>query len=244
MRVVVTRPATSAEGSAARLRTLGHEPVLLPLTLAVHEAVDWNDILCAEPAALAATSAEAIRALSAAAPIPESLLSIPLFSVGPATSNAARQAGFTAILESQGSGRELAIRIEQECPPTSIDNPLVYLAGTPRASGLEAGLAEHGIAFRTVDVYRMEDIAYDPATVRRALFDPPADVVLLYSRANAQRLLALPLDPDDREGLQSLRFACLSPNIAEALPDTLRERVAIATNPDEDTLFRLLEKQM
>jgi uroporphyrinogen-III synthase len=244
MRVVVTRPPTSAEATAARLRALGHEPVLLPLTVAVHKAIVWADILVEEPVALAATSAEAIRALSTAGPIPEHLLSTPLFSVGPATSSAARDAGFLKIIESQGSGKELAVRISEDCPPTSEKSPLLYIAGTPRASGLEAGLAESGAVFRTVEVYRMEDIAHAPATVRRALFDPAAAVVLLYSRANAERFLALPFEAEAREGLQTLRFACLSPNIAEALPDNLRHRAVVAANPDEDTLFRLLEKQM
>ncbi|MCJ9754909.1 uroporphyrinogen-III synthase, partial [Neorhizobium sp. BETTINA12A] len=35
MRVVVTRPESSARRTAERLQNLGHQPVLLPLTKAV-----------------------------------------------------------------------------------------------------------------------------------------------------------------------------------------------------------------
>lgn len=63
MRIVVTRPQRSGERTAAKLEALGHEPVLLPLFHPIHHGERAISALSAPLAAIAVTSAEALRAL-------------------------------------------------------------------------------------------------------------------------------------------------------------------------------------
>lgn len=64
--------------------------------------------------------------------------------------------------------------------------PLLYLAGRPRGSVFEEGLAAAGIPFRTVDCYEMLPSNIPETMLETALLDTAADVVLLYSSEAAR----------------------------------------------------------
>lgn len=255
MRVVVTRPEPSAARTGRQLETLGHEPVFLPLTTAVHFPAVARRALTTRHAGLIVTSAEVFRALDgdllpAAKPSATALVDTayapphrlplaaetPLYAVGEATAAAARKAGFTAVFAGPGTGEQLAVFIAGRAAPDG--RPLLYLAGRPRSSGLEEGLRTSRIPFFTAEIYEMAAIPHPSDRVRETLEAPPADAVLLYSREAARLFcsLAEPLGI----GRCGLRLLCLSTTVAEAVPDALRHTVAIAGTPDEDGMMDLL----
>jgi uroporphyrinogen-III synthase len=239
MRVVVTRPEHSGEHTAQRLAEMGHEAVLLPLSKPVRHPGTAQQALSNTQGAIAVTSAEAIRTMGALGQLLEPHLSRPLFAVGKATAEEARDLGFTSVFVSEGSGTELAELISREW--TDIPQaPLLYLAGSPRAAGFEARLTGLNIPFRTVECYRMQDIVIDDATLRRLFLDACADAVLLYSRQTAIRFFSLPLLQQHPSSLARIKFLCLSEAIAQAVPTSLHSHVDIANIPDEDSLLALL----
>lgn len=91
MRIVITRPQRLGERTAAKLEALGHEPVLLPLFYPVHHGERAVSALSAPLAAIAVTSAEALRALETSRDGLAPYLSEPLFAVGGATAEAAEK---------------------------------------------------------------------------------------------------------------------------------------------------------
>ncbi|TCR89996.1 uroporphyrinogen-III synthase [Rhizobium sp. BK376] len=242
MRVVVTRPAHSAERTAVRLKELGHQPVLLPLTRPVHQVASIADALTRSQGAIAVTSAEAIRVIQRLAPTVSSHLSRPLFAVGKATAEEARNAGFADVCHSEASGAELAELISAHRSVLS-NAPLLYMAGSPRAPGFEARLTELGIPFHAVECYVMKDEEPEDAKLRSIFLGDGADAVLLYSRHSAERFFALPFLQAHGNSLTGTRFFCLSAAIADAVPDLLRENTKIAANPDEDSLLELLRRR-
>ena len=236
MRIVVTRPLLSSRRTAEKLRAHGHEPVLLPLTTPVHNGEAAVVALSGPHAALAATSAEAIRAL----PHQEHRDTL-LFCVGRATAEAARMAGFSRIVTAQGTGSDLARRILAHFHETGWpEHPLLYLAGSPRSPDLERALAAANLPLAIAECYRMLPVEHDPALLRTLLVETPPDAVLLYSRENARRFVSLPVFRETLAALSAARFLCLSRNIAEALPEALANRAEIAASPDEDALLKLL----
>ncbi|MEZ2223019.1 uroporphyrinogen-III synthase [Rhizobium sp. RCC_161_2] len=238
MRVVVTRPQHSGERTVQRLTEMGHEALLLPLSEPVHDAEAASRGLSETQDAIAVTSAEAIRALVALDQNLSPHLSRPLFAVGKATAKEARSVGFTHVLASEGSGIELAELIARN--QTSTQQPLLYLAGLPRAAGFETRLSELNIPLRTVECYHMLDITPDDAILRKFFIDTPADAVLLYSRQTALRFFSLPFLRQHSYTLAPTRFLCLSEAIANAVPALLRIHAEIAAMPDEDSLLALL----
>ncbi|MDL2406270.1 uroporphyrinogen-III synthase [Rhizobium calliandrae] len=240
MRVVVTRPTHSGERTARRLAQMGHDPLLLPLAEPVHDAEAALKALEETSGSIAITSAEVMRVLKQVQPSLQPFFHWPVFAVGTATAQAAREIGFEVVVGVGGSdGARLADLIVGHSPEFR-KSPLLYLTGSPRAPGFEAQLKNFGIAFRTVECYRMKEVIPDDGMLTSVLAEIPADAILFYSRETARRFFALPFLREHADTLTRTRILCLSDAITEAVPAALRSLVEIAALPGEDSLLALL----
>jgi len=235
MRVLVTRPAHSAEKTAQRLRDMGHEPLLLPMRQPAHDSAAAAAALARTSGAIAVTSAEAVRVISVLGEQLRPHLARPLFAVGKTTAKAARGLGFRSVASSNGNGRDLA-----ELVAAQAADGLLYLAGTPRAETFEAGLRQLGIGFSVAECYRMQPVAPGPAEIEAIFAATPPQAVLFYSRQTADDFFSV---AELRSALPEeggIRLLCLSEAVAQAIPAALKKNAAIAPMPDEKSLLSLL----
>ncbi len=234
MRVLVTRPETSAATTAERLKRMGHDPVLLPLSEAVHHPQAAADALALPHSALIVTSAEALRALANIGFSSE--IDLALFAVGEKTATAAKAAGFRNIHIGSGDGTGLADLIASTLDKP--DLPLLYLAGRPRAGSLENRLEELGLPVRVAEIYDMIPLGYPPEEIYERLHTRPPQAVLLYSRENAVRFFEIV----ERHALSfaETKILCISERTADAVPAAFRAHIRIAESPDENALLALL----
>lgn len=238
MRILVTRPQPSATATAARLEALGHEAIVLPMMEAVHDPQAALDVLSLPHGAIAVTSAEAIRALALVKDDVSPHLTTPIFCVGPATAEAARQFGFQSVVTSYATGRALAQLIAEIFRSTGGPGGLAYLAGLPRSPGFEMALREEGIGCRVADVYRMSPIAHAPETIENLLFSRKPEAILFYSHETARHFFALNALAT-KSAFHDMRLLCLSEHVADAVPRGIGH-IAIAAEPNEASLFALL----
>lgn len=222
LRVLVTRP--EGDQTARRLRALGHDPVILPLSrlAALHpQAPDTSRFR-----AVAATSANALR--FAAPELLEALRRKPFFAVGPATAQAAEEAGCAPVRQGPGDALGLARLIAA----AEQSSPLLYLCGRVRKPEFEALLAEGGIEVVAMETYDAPPVEPSPGEIEAALGGRPVHATLLFSALAGQafgRLRAHAL-------LTDAAVLALSPRVAEAAGGGLA-----AAQPNEDALFALLE---
>ncbi|NSZ63992.1 uroporphyrinogen-III synthase [Agrobacterium tumefaciens] len=244
MRIVVTRPLRSGEKTAAKLEALGHEPVLLPLFHPVHHGERAISALSEPLSAIAVTSAEALRALRDFRHRLAPHLSKPLFAVGEATAEAAREIGFQNVLTGSGDAVALAGLVAEHRPLTesSID-PLLYLAGTPRGAVFEDGIAAAGIFFRTIDCYEMQLSDLSDDMLETALLKTPADVVLLYSSKAARAFFIHASAEKYVAALTTTQFVCISRNVLSLVPEIFRANAAAAEGANEAAMFELLQRK-
>lgn len=236
MRVVVTRPEISAVRTAGRLKTMGHDPILMPLFRPIHDLRATTEALQKPHCALAATSAETLRLLSAQTLRPLIDAGKPFFAVGAATADAARSLGYLNVRTGEGDGADLADLISSDFGEAQ--DPVLYLAGQPRAGTLEGRLQESGIPCTVAEIYRMQAIDYSPEELADRLEEPSVGAVLLYSRETALRFFdILPPSTAIQAGL---RILCLSEQVASGLPAAFRHRAEIAQSPNENALLALL----
>ncbi|MGO8005386.1 uroporphyrinogen-III synthase [Rhizobium ruizarguesonis] len=235
MRVLVTRPAHSATRTAQRLRDMGHEPLLMPLRQPLHDSVAALAALATTSGAIAVTSAEAIRVLSALGEKLRPHLARPLFAVGETTAEEARSLGFRSVASSQGNGRDLA-----DLVATQGADGLLYLAGWPRAETFEAGLRELGIRFSIAECYRMQPIVPGPAEIEAIFSRSRPEAILFYSRQTAEDFFRVPELRSAVPEHSGIRFLCLSEAVAEAIPTALKKAVTISPMTDEKSLLSLL----
>lgn len=232
MRVVVTRPQDRAEATAASLRGMGHEPQPLPLSRARHLPDQARELLAEKHAAIAVTSAEALRAVAGFDL--SAHLTRPLFAVGRKTAAAAQEAGFKTIEIADGDGASLAALIARNAPAG-----VVYLTGKPRSPTFEMALQAANIPHTVIECYEMIPLAPSNEDVL-AMFDPPPAAILFHSRETARLFFALPAIAKNLAVLSPGLIACLSARVAEEVPPALRDRVKIAERPDESALLALL----
>ena len=236
MRVVVTRPEISAAKTAERLRIMGHDPMLLPLSKAIHKPQAAMDALASPHSAIVMTSAEAVRALAGIGLPVDADFGFPLFAVGEKTAAAARSAGFRNVHVGSGDGDSLADLIASQLEKP--DFPLLYLAGKPRAGSLESRLEHNDMPVRVAEIYEMVAIDYSPEKIVERLSASPAQAVLLYSRENAIRFFELAAR--HALHLSETKILCISQRTADAVPAAFRAHLRIAETPDEIALLALL----
>ncbi len=240
MRIVVTRPQRSGEKTAAKLRSLGHEPVLLPLFHPLHHGERALDVMSRPFGAIAVTSTEALRALEKAGSGPVPHQPKPLFAVGEATARAAAQIGFERIFTASGDAMGLISLVTGHRALFSQQHALLYLAGRPRGSVFEHGLAAAGIPFTSVDCYEMLPSPVPETMLDEALVETAPDIVLLYSSEAARAFFHLAATEKYVAALADTRFICISRNVISLIPQMSRVKAVAAAEPSEAAMFALL----
>jgi uroporphyrinogen-III synthase len=238
-RILVTRPQPFAAGTAARLSAMGHVPVLAPMLEILPSADVRIDL--AGVAALALTSrtaVESVASLVAARPELAALFSLPTFTVGAVTAEAARSAGFGAVASADGDLEDLARLIRDRVPATA--GGVLHLAGEDRSGDLEEELASTGHSVAHVVVYSAVRAKRLTDAAAEALASGGLDAALVYSRRTAQSFV----DAVERAGLMAAlrRLPCLGISVA-ALGPLIEARVRdlrAAAAPNENALFALL----
>jgi uroporphyrinogen-III synthase len=234
MRVLVTRPEPGASATAARLRELGHEPVVLPLSEIA--AVDAGDLPeAAGFDAVAVTSATALRYA------PDGLGArygvLLCFTVGERTGEAAADAGFTKVISADGDVDAL-IKLVSEILPAG--SRVLYPCGRRRRPVLETELTRRGYAVTALETYRTDAIDYSTADAQAVLGEGPLDAVLVYSRFSAERLADFVSASALAPLFEATHFLCMSGQVAGGLSDEMQDRAEIAVDPSEDELLVLL----
>lgn len=247
MRVVVTRPMRSGEKTATLLRERGHEPILLPLTEAMHKAEAAREALTRQPDAFAVTSAEALRALEISGIDLSGHLDRPVFAVGAATAQAARECGFETVITGEGDGVALARLVKTTLTPDaqalSAKSPaahMLYLAGKHREGGFETTLATSAITLDVAEIYEMQPVLWERPALR-AVLDIPTDAVLLYSRETARIFFDLVQSHDLAPLLHTSRFICISEKVLDVVPTPHRSRACASATPSEHAMLQLLD---
>ena len=148
--VAITRPVGRGRSLALLLRSLGLEPLEIPLieVRVTDELGPLRTALRNDPTLVILSSATSVSALVAAGGVPAGLA---VAAVGPATAAALAEAGIRATVIGDGSGgAELAERIG--APGASGDRAVV-LAAADGLRELIAGLVAHGWEIEEVVVY-------------------------------------------------------------------------------------------
>jgi uroporphyrinogen-III synthase len=211
-RVLVLRPEPGASATAGRVRERGLEPIVIPLFEI--EAVEWK---APEPGgfdALLLTSANAVRCGGEQL---KDLRGLPVYAVGAATAEAARDAGFDVASTGDGGVERLLGSIEP-------DLRLLHLAGEDRKVPAHARQE-----ITAITVYRSRD---RDADLRAAA----GDVALVHSPRAGRRFAELV-----GGGRSAIAVAAISSDAAEAV-GTGWAAVEAAEAPTDEALLVLTER--
>lgn len=238
-RLLVTRPQPHAAGTAAALAALGHEPVLSPM-LRVVPVADAH-IGLDDAAALALTSRTAVEATAAlvrARPGLAALFVIPVFTVGAATAEAARAAGFEQVLSADGAVADLVRLIRLHIRPG--DGAILHLGGAVRAGDVAGDLARAGYFVSTIVVYEAVPATRLSEAAAAALAAGRLEAALVYSERTAAALVAAAAADGLADALARLPCLGLSKAVLAPLAAAGVRDLRAAAAPNENALFALL----
>ncbi len=227
MKLLVTRPLEDSGALAAKLESLGHEPVIVPLlAITARDAVVIPDMPFQ---ALCVSSANGLLAKADLAAFKH----LPFFAIGPQSALEARRHGFDHVHDKGGNVEGLVRTIVKQAKPGN--GPILYLSGSETTGDLEGKLKANGFAVSRLIVYDAK-----PCTVEGLDgFCDGADGVLLYSPRSAklwtQQVALAHLDGQ----VSGLQHFCLSANVAATLPQNWRKTISAA--PDENAMLQLLD---
>ena len=236
MHILITRPEPDASDWRTKFEARGARVTIDPLLEIELFPPQTADLTRVQ--ALIATSRNALRALQSSPILPQAI-ALPILTVGPATTQLARELGFTLIHEGPGSARDLPALIVNHAAPTA--GALLHLCGDKLAFDLGAALSPHGFTTRRLTVYRSS-----PATkLHNHTFDALAsgsiDTVMLMSPLTAKTFVTLSQQAGLHEQCQRLVYVCLSQNISIALAPLNPAKVHIASAPNSQAVFTLIE---
>lgn len=232
MRVLVTRPMDDAVRTAAALRARGHEAIVSPL-IEIRFA-DGPDISLDGVQAILATSANGVRALAARAPSRD----LPLFTVGPQTTLAARAAGFADVRDADGNSGDLAETVSRWLDPGR--GALLHASGADRTGNLTAALEGSGFEVRTGILYEAHPMQSLSVEAQAALADGLVDAVMLFSPRSATIFAEIV----QRSGLASpcrdVVALCISAETKAALAPLIFREIRVAKRPNQDSMLDVL----
>jgi uroporphyrinogen-III synthase len=226
-KIWITRARPAADATAERVQALGHEAIVAPL-LVVHDIEDAV-IDLGGVAALAFTSANGVRAFAEKS----GERGLRVFTVGAATAQAARQAGFRSVLSADGDVEALAEGIAGR--RGEIFGAVLHAGAKELAGDLAGELGRRGVEARRLVLYETTPATISEAQAKSLL---KSHAVLLHSPRAAQALAKLVRAHPAPE----LRALGLSPAVLKPLARVrLAARLAPAY-PLEAALLQLIDK--
>lgn len=228
MHVLVTRPLEDGQEIAAHLAGLGHRALLAPLLTPYFPDGPEPDFQNVQ--AVLVTSANGVRALARRT----ARRDLPIFAVGPQTTQEAQAAGFPRVKNADGDAKTLADATARWTTPEK--GVLLHVCGEEAPGTLADMLMASGFTVRRAVLYRVDAATALPPEAEQALRDGALDAAQFFSPRSARIFCEL------AAGLptQKLIAFCISPVTAGALSLPFRE-VRVAPSPNQSALLALLE---
>jgi len=234
---IITRPEADSARFMAAARAAGHDVLSAPLLTIVFETSasiperNWQ--------AVAITSANGAKAI-AAHPARERLIRARAITVGPASTRAARAAGFSDILQAKGDVTALIEAVRDNLDPAA--GPILYASGAITRGDLQGELAASGFDVERAILYEAVRATALPKDVADFLRAGGRAVIALYSPRSAKIWARLLTGAGLAETARNCRHACLSQNVANALRKALpgASDILVPPAPDEAALLAAL----
>lgn len=229
---LVTRPRNEATLLAAQLAERGIAAVIEPMIEIMVRDAALPDLGGVQAVLL--TSANGARALARASDARD----LPVFAVGDATAQAARDAGFAAVESAGGDVQDLARLVKRRLRPGA--GRLLHVAGSEVAGDLAGALGMGGFAVERAVLYEARAAAVLNPGTARLVADGELGLALFFSPRSAAIFVRLAEAANIADGLAATTAVSISAAADAALGDLpFRERLVAAAPSQAALLARI-----
>lgn len=237
MRLLVTRPEPDAHDLRAKLERHGHKVIISPL-LEV-KALPVRPLEPNNVQALIFTSRNAVRAAAASCE-DDAFHALPVYAVGTATADAAKEVGFATVTTGPGDAHALLNLIIQSAQRDG--GILVHLAGESLACDMVGALTQVGFRAEERPVYRTVAATNLSSDACNAVRRGKLDAVILMSPRSAETFADIAGAANLHEAVQDLIYFCISKSTADALGSLRPRQMQVAEHPNLKALISLINR--
>jgi len=235
-RLLVTRSRADVPRVVEALRVIGIRALVEPLITIQPVASALSGLVGVQ--AVLATSANGARALANV----EVRRDIPLFAVGDATAECAREAGFKFVESAAGDVESLAQLVRGRLDPAA--GALLHAAGSHVAGDLAAWLGAAGFCYRRAVLYQARATERFSVKAVEVLAGGTIDGALFFSPRTAATFVTLSRKARLEGASERLMAFCLSPAVAVKIRELPWNRVVVARSPDLESLMACIEAML
>tara|TARA_Y100001970_G_scaffold294364_1_gene451628 strand:- start:47922 stop:48683 length:762 start_codon:yes stop_codon:yes gene_type:complete len=234
--VLITRPKEDADHLASAIHTLGANPLIMPM-------LNINYLEGSAPnfvgvGGILFTSSNGVRALSLRLPSEHSAFSIPIFAVGEATAEKARENGFSNIFVGNGDVKALISCVKSNLSPQTCE--LVHIAGVDVAGNLSRELGTLGFKIRTEVLYEAEPVKIIDYQLLNKIKSGKVDCILFFSTRTIKTFASLIESVDCSRSMVTIDAVCLSDTIAREAEILPWRQVVVCEQPTQQSLLTAL----
>ncbi len=233
MRVLLTRPREQSLASAREFERIGIDVLIEPMLRILPRAVAVPELANAQ--AVLVTSAYGAARLADLTTARD----IPIFAVGDASAETARDRGFADVESAAGAGAHLVRLVAARCDPAGA--PLVHVSGDHIAVDLVAELGAYGFQVIRHVLYHAVQAESLSTEVQTALAKHEIDGVLFFSARTAKIFVRLAETVECAHQLAHCAAFCLSEPVAISVKAVPWRRVAVTTEPTFDAMRALVD---
>lgn len=218
-RVAITRAQPEADATAARLRMAGAEAIVAPLLTIVSVPFDAR---MDGVQAILFSSSNGVRAFAQSCAV----RNLPVLTVGDASAEAARAAGFADVRSADGDVLALAELAQRTLAPSA--GKVLHISGTHAAGDLAGSLRDKGFEAERRIAYEAQASSKLPEAL-----SGPIDVVLFHSARAAETYRALGAPSEGRIA------GCISSAAAAAAAKSSWLRIVTAPRAREKDMLEI-----
>lgn len=239
--ILITRPKDKALALKKELETLGYKtliaPLLEPKPLAA-PAIEYQKNIT-----LIFTSSTSFSYLdNIFTTQKKSWLNLPIFTIGKATTKAAKNYGFKNIQQGKNNAKNLAEIIKSK---NNKNQKYIHLGGKDIAFNIEKTLSKSGLDCSYYPIYKSNRVDILPPHIIDKLYASKISSILFFSARTAAQFLDLIKKHTLETKLANIKFYVLSPNIAKILykeQKISKKAIRTAREPTKKSLIKLLNK--
>lgn len=241
MHVMVTRPQPEADHTAMLLREMDMRVALAPMLRILPVPPPAEEPRVDDVQAIVLTSANAARTVIQR-PLGAHLMERdrPLFAVGAATAQAARDAGFSRVVTAGGDIDALVAMLAGRLVPGR--GAVIYPCGEHTARDLPAALAAIDLECRPVVVYMAVPETRLPRDVEQGLRERRYDAALFYSPRTAGIFVDLVETYGLADRVDRMAAICLSQAVAGRAQALRWQGIEVAARPDQEALLACVRR--
>jgi len=233
-KVLVTRPEGPAKDKIAEMiRAKGAEPVFCPMSRIEFLPFTLPSLNVFQ--AIVFTSGNAVGTIDSDDRL---LKSLPCFTVGDATAELAREAGFVSVTSANGYVLALTDRIIERLDPLA--GPLLYLKGAETAGDLDSKLSAAGFSVESAVVYRAVWLEKIPENIKFEINHTRLDSATFLSPLAARNFTKLIDGSDTPIDLSLTKAICMSEAVAREINEEAWEGVLTSPKPNLNDFVKLI----